>query len=88
MFIIIIILKRKNKTFAFLTSQSLIEKLDLVFLIFLTDFVFLYVLFSFACLFVFFFVGAVSIIRDNVDCQSSFSVVISKVRLSEQLIGT
>lgn len=37
---IIIILKRKNKTFAFLTSQSLIEKLDLVFLIFLTDFVF------------------------------------------------
>lgn len=78
---IIIILKRKNKTFAFLTSQSLIEKLDLVFLIFLTD------LFSFACLFVF-FVGAVSIIRDNVDCQSSFSVVISKVRLSEQLIGT
>ena len=84
---IIIILKRKNKTFAFLTSQSLIEKLDLVFLIFLTDFVFC-MFCSVSLVYLFFFVGAVSIIRDNVDCQSSFSAVISKVRLLEQLIGT
>lgn len=51
---IIIILKRKNKTFAFLTSQSLIEKLDLVFLIFLTDFVFC-MFFSVSLVYLFFF---------------------------------